>query len=162
LERTTDPFEHGLRDPRGIAAFEANVILDAHAGEQRDLFAAQAHDPPTAADPVNTRVITAVNAVRAKWRRGPVKEDAKLSRVASEWSAVQAKNGTMGHNDLNVLTAAWGATGECVAPPDYKTPEAAVAAWEKDGAHIVILLGKYTVAGVGHTGNYWTLDLASP
>ena len=35
------PVEHRLGDAGGVAAFEAHVVLDAHAGEQRDLLAAQ-------------------------------------------------------------------------------------------------------------------------
>jgi len=42
LEGSADALEHGFGDADGVAAFEADVVLDAHAGEQRDLLAAQA------------------------------------------------------------------------------------------------------------------------
>ena len=50
LKRAADPVEHGLRDARCVAALEANVVLDAHPREQRDLFAAEAGNAATTAE----------------------------------------------------------------------------------------------------------------
>ena len=42
LEGARDRLEDGLGDAARVAAFEARVVVDADAGEQRDLFAAEA------------------------------------------------------------------------------------------------------------------------
>jgi hypothetical protein len=44
LQGADDSFEHVLGDTGGVAAFEAGVVLDADAGEHRDLFASEAFD----------------------------------------------------------------------------------------------------------------------
>ena len=41
LQRTGERLEHGLGDAASVAALEARVVLDADAGEHRDLLAAQ-------------------------------------------------------------------------------------------------------------------------
>ena len=44
-----DAFEDVLRHAVGVAPLEAGVVLDADPGQHRDLFAAQAFDPPVGA-----------------------------------------------------------------------------------------------------------------
>ena len=48
LQGADDAFEDVFGHAAGVAAFEAGVVLDADPGEHRDLFAAQALDPPVA------------------------------------------------------------------------------------------------------------------
>jgi hypothetical protein len=49
LQRAGERFEHALRYAGQVAALQARVVIDADAGEQGDLFPAQAGDPPVAA-----------------------------------------------------------------------------------------------------------------
>ena len=49
LQRPRERLEHGLGDTARVAALEPGVVVDADAGEQRDLLAAQARDAPRAA-----------------------------------------------------------------------------------------------------------------
>ena len=45
LKRACDSVEDGLGRPGEVPAFHADVVIDAHPGEQRDLFAPQPLDP---------------------------------------------------------------------------------------------------------------------
>ena len=49
LERPGEAFEDAVGDASGVPALEAGVVVDADAGEQGDLLAAQARDPAVAA-----------------------------------------------------------------------------------------------------------------
>src|SRR5205823_14336142 len=49
LEGGGDGFEHGVRDAGEVALLQTGVVIGGHAGEHRDLFAAQAGDPAVAA-----------------------------------------------------------------------------------------------------------------
>jgi hypothetical protein len=49
LKRLRERFEHGVGGTRRIAALESGVVVDADAGEQRDLLAAKAGDAARAA-----------------------------------------------------------------------------------------------------------------
>jgi hypothetical protein len=44
LQRARQRFEHAVRRPGQVAALQARVVGDAHAGQHRDLLAAQARD----------------------------------------------------------------------------------------------------------------------
>ena len=46
LERPGECLEHALGDAAEVAAFQAGVVRNAHAGEDGDLFAAQPWDAP--------------------------------------------------------------------------------------------------------------------
>lgn len=46
-QRIADRLEHRLGHAGQVAAFETHVVLDADAGQQGDLFAAQSGDPAT-------------------------------------------------------------------------------------------------------------------
>jgi hypothetical protein len=48
LERPGQRLEHQLGDAADLAALQAPVVVDAHAGQRRDLLAAQAGDPSPA------------------------------------------------------------------------------------------------------------------
>ena len=48
LQRPGERLQHALGDAADVAALEALVVVDAHAGERRDLLAAQARHPPRA------------------------------------------------------------------------------------------------------------------
>ena len=50
VQRTGEGVEHRVRDAGQVAPFQAGVVVGAHPGEHRDLFAAQALDPPSAAE----------------------------------------------------------------------------------------------------------------
>ncbi|WP_409372191.1 hypothetical protein [Rhodococcus wratislaviensis] len=50
LERTTDPVEHCFGHAGGVPAFEADVVLDSHLGEQRDFLASQSRNPAATAE----------------------------------------------------------------------------------------------------------------
>ena len=41
LQGTADAFEYGFGDPGGVAALEADVVLDAHSRDEGDFLAAQ-------------------------------------------------------------------------------------------------------------------------
>jgi hypothetical protein len=49
LQRVGDTLEHLLRGACQVATLHADVVVDAHTGEQRDLFTAQPFDAPVAA-----------------------------------------------------------------------------------------------------------------
>ena len=46
LQRPRKRFEHGLGDTGEVAALEPRVVVDAHAGEERDLLPAEPRNPP--------------------------------------------------------------------------------------------------------------------
>ena len=49
LQRPRERLEHGVGDSGGVAAFEAGVVVDADAGEQRHFFPAETGDAARAA-----------------------------------------------------------------------------------------------------------------
>ena len=49
LQRPCERLEHGVGDSGGVAAFEAGVVVDADAGEQRHFLPAQTGDAARAA-----------------------------------------------------------------------------------------------------------------
>ena len=49
LQRVRDALEHLVRGAREIAALHPDVVVDAHAGQQRDLFSPQPLDAPVTA-----------------------------------------------------------------------------------------------------------------
>ena len=49
LQRVRDALEHLIGHAGEVAAFHPDVVVDAHAGEQCDFFAAEALDAPVAA-----------------------------------------------------------------------------------------------------------------
>ena len=49
LQRVRDTLEHLIGHACEVAAFHPDVVVDAHAGEQGDFFAAEPLDPPVAA-----------------------------------------------------------------------------------------------------------------
>ena len=49
LQRVGDAVDDALGDAGGVAALEPGVVLDRDAGEEGDLLAAQARDPPAVA-----------------------------------------------------------------------------------------------------------------
>jgi hypothetical protein len=50
LQGSGQGFEHSLRDPSQAAALQPRVVLDADAGEEGDLFPAEASDAAAAAE----------------------------------------------------------------------------------------------------------------
>ena len=50
LQRPRERLEHGVGDTARVAALEPRVVVDADAGEQRDLFPAQARDAARTAE----------------------------------------------------------------------------------------------------------------
>ena len=57
LQGPADAVEDRLGDAGRVAAFESDVVLGAHAGEQGDLFAAQSLHPATAAEVGQARLL---------------------------------------------------------------------------------------------------------
>ena len=49
LQRVRDALEHLVQGAREIAALHPDVVVDAHAGQQRDLFSPQPLDAPVTA-----------------------------------------------------------------------------------------------------------------
>ena len=56
LQRPRERLEDGVGDTAHVAALEPGVVVDADAGEQRDLLAAQARNAPRAAEGGQTRL----------------------------------------------------------------------------------------------------------
>jgi hypothetical protein len=51
VESPDEVLQNAVGDAAGVAAFQANVVIDAHPGQHRDLFAAEpGHPPVTAVD----------------------------------------------------------------------------------------------------------------
>ena len=59
LQGADERLEHAVRDALRVAALEPRVVLDADAGEQRDLLAAQPRDAPVTAVRRQARLLRA-------------------------------------------------------------------------------------------------------
>src|SRR5829696_420413 len=57
LQRPCERVEHGLGDTREVAALEPRVVVDAHAGEERDLLPAEPRNPPVLPIPGKARLL---------------------------------------------------------------------------------------------------------
>jgi hypothetical protein len=57
LQRTRKGFQNGFGDTACVAALEAGVVVDADAGEERDLLSAQPGNPPVTAVRAQLRLL---------------------------------------------------------------------------------------------------------
>lgn len=118
---------------------------------------ADAPGDPAPSDPVDDAYLAelteATNAAREANGRAPLRHNADLSRVASEWSGVQADENRMYHNpDVRAqLPEGWRHYGENVLQNwDGATPEGLVDQWMDSPPHRANLLrADHTDLGVG-------------
>ena len=91
LERSGQRFEHALGGAAHVAVFQARVVLVAHAGQDRDLLAAQSGDATGAVvgHPACSGVIRARREVRNSRNSCLVSTKASLDPAPRAWESLR-------------------------------------------------------------------------
>jgi len=119
-----------------------------YASPQRVQAAAQAplKSTPQASAPVSHNILDRINALRARYGRGPLVHDESLAQWAAN-NNIQCSARGMGHH---------------INPNCYQNVAMAsdpVAAWEQSPAHLANLLAPVTRVGFASDGRFATLNL---
>lgn len=122
-----------------------------------------------AADDFATQVLVLINQQRIAQGLAPFAWQANLAAAAQAHSQDLAAHHFCSHNGSDgsnpgtriaragYRARAWGETVGC----GQQTPGDVVNAWMNSPGHRAILMGQYQHAGVGHAGNYWTVNTGS-
>lgn len=110
-----------------------------------------------------------VNAIRRRYNRRPLRDDARLARAAQELAERIAATHRVSHEDFNgrLTRCGYPYAGAAENAALCGSIEAALDMWLRSGAHRINLLGVYQDAGLAivpaGNGQYaFVLTLASP
>jgi uncharacterized protein YkwD len=113
----------------------------------------------TAESSIRSAVLAEVNAVRGASNKPALRLDARLNSIAQAWAVNMNATGKLSHDGFATRLAAFPMAGECVAW-GQSGPSQVVQDWKNSPGHLAVMVGDYTVAGVGRSGKFWCLNTA--